>query len=229
LTLIEVKKMKCMSCEAKIPSEWKSAIQNNSCPACGGQIMTDEVKSVSDNLSAVIGQLINLGEEPMDLLLDSVGLIRKPLLGQGNVRMQNNELPANFKIADNSVQDFLSRTNSSHLNRRDTVKNILSRVNNANDDNMVTDYVDDYEAIPQDYQSTARDALVNNSMTTGGVPPTSEETALLMQALGDNNNLSETDQIHPALYKQRMKRLAKSREVANGGGGGGKYRFSRSG
>lgn len=215
--------MKCMSCEANIPAEWQAAITNNNCPACGGQIMTDHIKRVSDNLRTVVGQLVDLGEEQMDLLLDTFGLRRKPVPGSKQAREQAYEeesLPPNFKVASNPVQDFLSRTNAPHLaHRQEKIKDILSRIEGATDEPIEMDSGDDFN-YPQMHASASEDPLASD-----GSPPTPEELMALKQSIeaegpyvDDEPDIDPT--LHPALQKDRMKRLMQSRGVATGSGGG---------
>lgn len=220
--------MKCMSCEANIPAEWQAAITRNSCPACGGQIMTDQIKRVSDNLRTVVDQLVELGEEQMDLLLDTFGLRRKPVPGTRHAR-EEDPLPSGLKIASNPVQDFLSRTNAPHLAKRhERIKDILTRIEDAQDEEELGAAMEEYESeSPQpNRMPTMGRALENNVLTDGsGPPPTPEEIAALQATLGDDIPDFDPD-LHPALQKDRMKRLMQSRSVANGSGQGS---FRRSG
>jgi hypothetical protein len=216
-----------MSCEANIPAEWQAAISNNNCPACGGQIMTDHIKRVSDNLRTVVEQLVDLGEEQMDLLLDTFGLRRKAVPGTRQAR-EEEPLPANFKVAENPVQDFLARTNAPHLaKRQERIKDILNRIDGAQGEPMdMAEVMADPEYDAPTQMPTMGHALENNSLTTGGgAPPSPEEIAALEHSLGaDVPDLDPT--LHPALQKDRMKRLVQSRGVASGSGGGS---FRRSG
>jgi hypothetical protein len=216
-----------MSCDANIPSEWQAAISNNNCPACGSQIMTDHIKKVSDNLRTVVGQLIELGEEQMDLLLDTFGLRRKPTPGSRQAREEEN-LPSNLKIASNPVQDFLSRTNAPHLaQRQERIKDILSRIDQVQDAPVdMGEVMDGHDYPAQDSMPTVGRALENNSLTTGGGPPPSpEELMALESSLGaDVPDIDPT--LHPALQKDRIKRLVQSRGVATGSGGGAFRRSS---
>lgn len=218
--------MKCMSCDANIPAEWQAAISNNSCPACGGQIMDDHIKVVSDNLRTIVGQLVELGEEQMDLLLDTFGLRRKPVPGSPQAR-EEEALPANLKIANNPVQDFLSRTNAPHLaKRQERIKDILTRIESAQDDPVDMMAGDEEYEPPAQPMVSVKQALENNTLTSGGGPPPSpEEIAALEASLGADVPEIDTD-LHPALQKDRMKRLIKSRGVASGSGQGS---FRRSG
>lgn len=49
--------MRCISCGAEIPAQWVKAIENNECPGCGGQIMTDDSKIILNELSEAIRKM----------------------------------------------------------------------------------------------------------------------------------------------------------------------------
>jgi hypothetical protein len=221
--------MKCMSCEANIPSDWQAAISANICPKCGNQIMGEEVKTASDALKTTINDLILLGQETMDLVLDSFGLCRKELIPQIKITSPEQEnLPPGLKIAPNKVQEFLSRTKAPHLaNRQEQMKHVLSRIQAAEtEESDENDLVNQYEDEVEEYirgkegvknTSSIKYALENNSLTTGeGVPLGSEEEYLLNVAMGNVDQDDYDPNIHPALQKERMERLAKSRQVASG-------------
>lgn len=51
--------MKCMSCGAPISPEFKSAISNNICPACGGEIMNEATLDLLDDLKEALQSMPN--------------------------------------------------------------------------------------------------------------------------------------------------------------------------
>lgn len=51
--------MKCMSCGAPISPAFKSAIQNNICPACGGEIMNEATLELLDELKDALEEMPN--------------------------------------------------------------------------------------------------------------------------------------------------------------------------
>lgn len=224
--------MKCMNCETNIPSDWQAAISANICPKCGNQIMGEEIKAISDKLKNAISDLILLGQENMDLILDSFGLCRKELIKSKQLEKPD-DLPPGLKVAQNKVYDFLSRSKAPYLtNRQEQMKQVLSRINAATDDDIdnindidIDDEVEEYIREKEGFE--IKQILGNNSLTTGGEPLQPQEEQLLNIAM-DNLNQDYDPTIHPALQEERIKRLTKSRQVAAGirSGKGG---FSRSG
>lgn len=88
--------MKCLSCNVEIPPAWVACIQNNICPACGGNIMDTEAQEFLRELTDILAQLPNDPEGIAGWLLSNyqmkkVGdgeptgfLGRKSKLGSGN-------------------------------------------------------------------------------------------------------------------------------------------------
>lgn len=220
--------MICMSCQTQIPPEWQAAISQNSCPKCGEAIMSSHVKVVADNLKNVVGDLISLGEEQMDLLLDTYGLQRQGVSSPKQTSSQSDEsLPPNFKQAANPVQEWLKRSKAPHLaNRQEKLKDIVDRVNASSDEDFAPEAWEQEEGAPTEPALTAKQILANNSLMQPGqaAPPSPEEQQQLAQAWGQEEVVDPD--LHPALQRDRLNRLEKSRGVANGGGQGG---FRRSG
>ena len=51
--------MKCMSCNADIPPQWVSCINENKCPGCGGSIMNLAEKELLVELREAMGKMPN--------------------------------------------------------------------------------------------------------------------------------------------------------------------------
>lgn len=210
--------MKCMSCEAEIPSKWQACIVNNLCPQCGGVIMDSNTKVLLDELHNVMTKLEASPEGVMDLLLSNYNLKK---FSEKEVE-SGVDITSGLKMAESPVQDFLRRTASPHLaQRRDKIKDILGRISQSDDGHE--EYEPEYD--PEVPMMTQTEMLQNNSLVSGGPPPTVQEKDQLQTMFGEEE--PEVDQsLHPALQKDRLKRLAQSRGVASGGGDGG---FRRSG
>jgi hypothetical protein len=54
--------MKCMSCGSPVPPEFKSAIQNNLCPSCGGEMMNEATLDLLDELKDALEEMPNDSE-----------------------------------------------------------------------------------------------------------------------------------------------------------------------
>jgi len=51
--------MRCMSCGANIPPEWVMAIQSNTCPGCGNEIMNEPTQQLLKELSEAMEKMPN--------------------------------------------------------------------------------------------------------------------------------------------------------------------------
>ncbi len=51
--------MRCMSCGADIPPQWVKAIETNSCPGCGGEIMGSATQDLLKELTNAMTQMPN--------------------------------------------------------------------------------------------------------------------------------------------------------------------------
>ncbi len=51
--------MRCMSCNADIPPEWKAAINRNICPGCDGPIMNESVQGLLEELRTAMKEMPN--------------------------------------------------------------------------------------------------------------------------------------------------------------------------
>lgn len=222
--------MKCMSCEADIPSEWTSCIANNLCPKCGASIMDMATKDMFDELNNVMAKLKLAPEGVMDLVLSSFNLREIGAAELAQEIESHDSIPAGLKTAHNPVQEWLARSNAPHLAKRtDKIRDILKKVQDKEGDVLEIDYNDveiEDEGIPSPMM-TYKDALANNVIVAGGGdPPTPEETAQLEEAFGNDVGEVVDPSLHPALQQDRVKRLMQSRGVAQGGGQGSFRRTS---
>jgi len=51
--------MKCLSCGIEIPPQWVNALKNNSCPACGKEIMSKDIQELINGLSEALEKMPN--------------------------------------------------------------------------------------------------------------------------------------------------------------------------
>lgn len=51
--------MRCINCGANIPPEWVNAIQSNTCPGCGGEIMNTATQELLQELTEAIKKMPN--------------------------------------------------------------------------------------------------------------------------------------------------------------------------
>lgn len=213
--------MECMSCGAEIPPEWKAAIANNCCPKCGDQIMSDKMVSLTNELSDVLKSLVEEGGDFMDKVLDMCGLMRKPLPGEKKLEEKNEvNLPENFKVPQNTVQDFLRRTNAPHLaDRQAKIAAMRSHIESA----QASGSDPDFEGFAEDPSPETQGVIKAKDFVEGshylnddGSAPSVNE---LSEAIGDSSIDDYDPNIPVILQKDRLARLEKSRGISSGGVG----------
>lgn len=206
--------MKCMSCEADIPSEWKAAIASNNCPKCGDVIMDDNTKKLFDELNSIMQRLEDAPEGVKDLLLSNYGLVTVEQAKQ----LVPEPTPQNLKIASNPVQQYLARSNSPKLAQRENLRDLVRRIQDVQSDEepesvFVEPEIEDVPAPP----TLAKKVLENNSLLVGSgnaPPPTEDEINALSGVL--NVEQPDNTEIPAALQEDRLKRLEQRRRVASG-------------
>lgn len=97
--------MKCVSCGAEIPAEYKFAIKNNVCPVCGGQLLDDKIlKSI---VKAIQEEVPSLNEETAKNL--GVALISKFQFGSSE---QTSKVEAEQKKVSSKKDEILAQIQS---------------------------------------------------------------------------------------------------------------------
>lgn len=115
--------MKCNSCQVEIDPKWKHAIEQNSCPFCGQEILNEQLKDLLTEARLVIDELfLNHKEELLDWMRSNYGFIHK----DGANQMKTNETNKNESV-------FFKRAGVKETKKpeKTSMKDIVSKINNA--------------------------------------------------------------------------------------------------
>jgi hypothetical protein len=228
--------MFCENCNIEIPPAWIVVIAKNVCPACEGEIMSDETKELLDELRSAMERMPADPEGLAGWLLSNYNLRKigtaEPTEFHRKMQRGQEQFPG-LKIAENPKSVFLQRAGMGReLDRRKQSLSEIAQQIGSEDDGTVSvdlDAVDDFAGLDE-YEAlalrqsqlaqgaSAKNTLHNNSLLIqgDGVPPNEMEAAMLAQALGTQAN-APADDLPPALQADRYKRLLTQQEVAAGG------------
>lgn len=203
--------MKCCNCNTEIPPEWKHAINQNSCPACGGALMNDAMKELLEEIRTALAAMPNDAEGLAGWLLSNYELRKvgsgepvqkffgdKPLKEDGDGRP--------LKIADSAVQKFFKQAGVKIPPKRKNISELVESINSEESEAEELEGNDDYvhKAVE----------VMNQG---GGLDP-----SLLKKLKAQNSSLNEPESndgadLHPALQFERMERLKKQQDLQLGG------------
>jgi len=115
--------MRCMNCGADIPPAFVTAIESNTCPGCGGDIMDDQSKELMSELATALEKMPNDPQGVAGWLLsnyqfrkmgDGEGVERFHRAGQGGQASGPEKDYSNLK-QDNSFDEFMERSDGGKL------------------------------------------------------------------------------------------------------------------
>lgn len=229
--------MKCINCNADIPPAFVHALQSNSCPGCGGQIMDQAGQELLTELKDAMEKMPNDPAGLAGWLLSNYSLRKigtaEPTEFYGKVKKTNRSgghIDENrIKINENNpVQKFLKRAGlPSQAEKQQKLKSIADMINNGEiddsalyGDNEVEENFDVDEEQEFDHSESFAKKAFNNQLVVGsdGRPISKEDVASLVAAVGDI--IPDAEAGHQALQEARMERLRKQRDMVSGIGGG---------
>lgn len=228
--------MKCMTCEADIPSAWVAALASNNCPGCAGPIYSEQSKELMDELRTAMSAMKNADAESIaGWILDNYQLVK---IGSGEPVNFHRKLPAsniNQKVAE-KLHPKLKPKRETEKNFRDIVAEINSgNLGGINEDNGSVDIDLDNE-LPFEIEDTPTNKVANYiAFESGPVDPIDlklkniiEKPQLLLA--GDQKPLSadELSKLTSSISKvgeskhqtlldaKRLEKLRKQTEILNG-------------
>jgi len=225
--------MECMSCQATINPKWKFAIENNSCPCCGQQIMEQELKDLLSSLSSSFDKLNENYAKQLDhWMLHNFNYIKTDSPELINY-VPKHLLPVKEKIVERKVSSEFSEEEDSEvvkpadpeaaakffknagvekqIKRTDELKQLVQKIKTDNPQLSSTVIPESEE----DYEQEYNDSYVEE------IP--SAVLAFANQGSKPSATYSSKDMF--ALQKLNEKSIEARRNVVNGGRGA----FSRSG
>lgn len=240
--------MNCITCNAEIPPSFVHSIQSNVCPGCGGSIVSDETKTIMDQLREAVPKMIDNPEGLVGWILSTFDLKPKgaiePTTFHGRHNASHTE-PASHQLvwANSSTHQFMKRSGADKVLKDPKLAAIAKIINNAGN----TMYGDqEIEAEPelspeeqeelaaQELQETlarnrtgkrltAKELLANNAtfaLEDAGPPLNTDELHEISKMIGGTEDYDDINSLPEALQKDRLKRLIAQREIAAGGGNG---------
>jgi hypothetical protein len=203
--------MKCCNCNTDIPPEWKHAINNNSCPACGGALMNEAMQELLAEIRAALEAMPNDPEGLAGWLLSHYELRKfgsgEPVQkffgarGKGDISEIDPE-NIQLKAGNSSVQKFFKQAGIKVPPKRKPSE-LVESINS------------DEEYVEQDYESDEYVSKAVQIMNQGGLDP-----GLIKKLKNQGNVENEVDvseDLHPALQFERIERLKKQQDLQIGG------------
>ena|SRR5690606_34784338 len=120
--------MRCVSCGADVPPQWVAAIDSNTCPGCGGQIMSSESKELMEELQDAISKMPN---DPKGLAGWILSNFRIKKIGSAEPTERFYSKGGNeehLKVPDEDYKRFIQRTGMANT-LNNTKQNILKYKN----------------------------------------------------------------------------------------------------
>jgi hypothetical protein len=148
--------MFCEQCKVEIPPAWVQVIAKNECPACGGEIMSEQTKELLTELKDAMERMPNDPEGLAGWLLSNYRLMKigeaqpTDFYRAGARRPQDDIDTSQLRIADNPVKRFLARAGA-NVNQREDLQAIVAHIqqeSNEEERQMAQDMQD--AAIPDD-------------------------------------------------------------------------------
>lgn len=206
--------MRCNECEVEIPPAWKAAYKSNICPSCGGAIYSKETEEIYAELKQAMAEMENDPEGLAGWLLSNYHMQKigdaTPTEFYGKQNKQQK-----LKIADNPVHKFLKNTGIDP-NRAQQLRELKKEILGLEDEPENEDVSDD------DITGDINDEFVAQAVSTM-VPKGGFKNNKLKV---DEDNLQDyslaleetqqSDNEHPALQKERLKRLQKQQQLQLG-------------
>lgn len=123
--------MNCKSCGIDIPPNFSACLQNNSCPACGGTIVSTEFKKVMDQVKESITQNLCTAEELFSWLIVTYNL------APPKESKPNGPDTSNLRWANSPTQqassEFAKNAGLDKIKQNSEWANIVQTVNQVND------------------------------------------------------------------------------------------------
>lgn len=234
--------MRCISCGADIPPQWVIAIQQNSCPGCGGEIMNSVTKELLDELSTAMEKMPN----------DPQGIAGWLISNYRFQKMGNAEPVDKFhrkgqeKFNNIESNEFVKRSEATHLISRSNelankLKNkggkiselasLITSIKDPYDDNSIDDEPNSNDNQPINID----DQKVYNELKASGINPFEDSESIstnsgelsdilnneivLMEKNMENkreSSLSQTEEGRAFLRKEQIRQLKSQENLSNG-------------
>ena len=130
--------MNCITCNAEIPPAWVNAIKINSCPACGGVIMSEDHQTLLTELKEAMSKMEHNPEGLAGWLLSNYDLRKKgsaeptEFYGQKKHYHQEQGGPIQgVKWANSPTHDFAQRSGADKVTAN-KFSGIVDAINNVN-------------------------------------------------------------------------------------------------
>lgn len=232
--------MRCMNCGANIPPEWVNAIQSNTCPGCGKEIMNSPTQDLLKELTEAMQKMPNDPAGVAGWLLSNYRFQKigdvQPVEkfhrqgGSGSVVAGDGD---SLKIAPNYNQ-FVQRNNAAAAIEK---SNALAAKYSGNKNgkmaelaSLIQDVGDIHDNIPENANS--EDAKAYLELKNAGIDPFSTTVTAapfgnFYQAINDAAQevasqeeilLSQSDKGRAILQNNEYKRI-KAQDAITGGGG----------
>lgn len=221
--------MQCINCNAEIPPQFVSAIQNNICPGCGKNIMAEEYLQVFNEIKSAILSMKDQGLDTfaqgiVGWLLSNYKLTKigtaEPVNFHTAKNKQDIEMPANIKIADNPVQQMLKRAGMKDkvaTSRAAAMAKLAEQINNDNpsEEEVVNQ---DMEILAEEEEDETPPPVIKVSSalaSVDGVEVDPGAVNVLEKALFN----TESEDANSYKNIQRIKRLKSQSGIDSGSGG----------
>lgn len=228
--------MQCLSCQADIPPQWVAAINSNTCPGCGGNIMDDSAKELLGELREAMSKMPN---DPAGLAgwllsnysLQKIGTAEPTSFHRKMEKRAAQPTAPGLKIADNPVQKFLKRTDAAkELEKRSNLQQIVAEIQGVSESQYGDDIEEEIEGLDEEDQAVyeaemnrrnfrseakakAQASWMVSDPEASNVKPLSAKD---IQNISNTFGEEEEPELPPALQQARLLRLAKQQEIARG-------------
>lgn len=197
--------MKCVSCNAEIPPQWVSCINENKCPGCGGAIMDSSSKELLVELREAMGKMPNDPEGLAGWLLSNYRLEKIGTAEPTQFHRKSNEEPVNVnKIkynkkvevtgdgevkTDISVSDFFKRaTDGKDLTEAKIESEVLKKelelgskgIASIAENIISDDQIDSFIAPPINNPAPNNQSIVNANQASNAAVQFEKEAAQAM-------------------------------------------------
>lgn len=210
--------MRCMSCGANIPPEWVMAIQSNTCPGCGGEIMGSATQELLQELTEAMTRMPNDPQGVAGWLLSNYRFQKmgsgepvEKFHRKGGGRPSGNVDESNLKV-DPSYNEFIKRNNAGDLVARGEKLAKLKHGGNS----QLAEYASMIQSVGDPYG----DDTTSNIDTSEDAPPDIEDqkAMMAMSAAGMNpfagNAVGGITDLSQAINPREVENLFKQRTDA---------------
>lgn len=194
--------MKCQTCNAVIPPEWKSAISSNLCPACGDKIYNTDVAELICGLADALSKMPNDAVAIAGWMVSNYEIRKigdaKPVEEFYGKKVKNeqstNDLTKNKFLKNTTVFKDIKKTNEKIAAMAQAISGLdvdEEMYGDGSSEIAVEESVDDEELPPQKPVKRMSEILATNQMLTDPKEDVSEEEIVeIMQTVANSGPLT---------------------------------------